>query len=225
MTSGSFIERLDAAVRSNAMLSHPFYQMWSEGKLDRAILAEYAKQYYAHVRAFPTYVSATHANCDDITVRRMLLENLMEEERGDENHPELWMRFAEGLGVAREDVRAAELLDHTKESVARFKAITRRDDHIEGVAALYAYESQIPEVSRTKREGLKAFYGMDDERAVSFFRVHEQADIIHQTVEREVLAATCVTPEQQERAIAAAEQASKALWHFLDGVQLAYCAK
>ncbi len=205
------------------MLSHPFYKMWSEGTLDRAILGEYAKQYYAHVRAFPTYVSATHANCDDIAIRQMLLENLLEEERGDENHPELWMRFAEALGVDRNDVRGAELLAHTHESVATMKDITRSGNVIDGLAALYAYESQIPDVSRAKREGLKAFYDLDSERGVAFFRVHEQADIIHQTVEREVLTALCVTPELQERAIAAADKAAQALWHFLDGVQNAYC--
>ena len=30
----------------------------------------------------------------------MLLDNLIDEEKGSENHPELWMRFAEGMGIA-----------------------------------------------------------------------------------------------------------------------------
>jgi pyrroloquinoline quinone (PQQ) biosynthesis protein C len=33
-----------------------------------------------------------------------LLENLIKEERGAENYPELWLRFAETLGIARETV-------------------------------------------------------------------------------------------------------------------------
>ena len=36
--------------------------------------------------------------------RQLLLENLNEEEKGKENHPELWMRFAEGMGNSRNDV-------------------------------------------------------------------------------------------------------------------------
>ena len=57
----------------------------------------------------------------------------------------------------------------------------------EGLAALYAYESQIPEVSKTKREGLAAFYGIADEDATRFFSVHEEADVWHRQVEREAL--------------------------------------
>src|ERR1700704_3949007 len=170
LDSKQFETQLRNAVMQYSMLKHPFYVAWSEGKLSKAILAEYAKQYYAHVRAFPTYVSGVHSHCEDLSVRQELLENLIEEERGAENHPELWLRFAEGLGVAREDVRTAELLDATKDSVRRLRSLTQSEDYREGLAALLAYESQIPDVAQTKREGLKSFYGVDDERAVSFFR-------------------------------------------------------
>ena len=87
------------------LLKHPFYQAWSMGKLTVEDLQVYARQYYAHVNAFPRYVSATHANCDHLPSRQVLLDNLMDEERGPENHPELWLRFVEGLG---DDRKAAE---------------------------------------------------------------------------------------------------------------------
>ena len=57
-TNSQFESDLLAAVMHHSMLKHPFYVAWSEGKLSREVLQEYAKQYYAHVRAFPTYVSA-----------------------------------------------------------------------------------------------------------------------------------------------------------------------
>jgi pyrroloquinoline-quinone synthase len=204
------------------MLKHPFYQAWSEGKLSKAVLAEYAKQYYAHVRAFPAYVSAVHSRCEDVETRQILLENLIEEERGNENHPELWLRFAESLGVARDDVKNAELLDSTRASVASLKTLTQLPDYREGLAALLGYESQIPEVAQTKREGLKEFYGVDDERAVSFFRVHESVDLLHQQTELQILKDQCVTADDRERAIEASRDAAKALWSFLDGVTAAY---
>ena len=119
--------------------------------------------------------------------RQLLLENLNDEEKGEENHPELWMRFAEGLGLGRAEVEAAELLPETKASVATIKSLTEDPDCLSGIAALYAYESQIPEVAGTKREGLKAFYGIDDARTVSFFTVHEQADLVHRRLERDIL--------------------------------------
>lgn len=218
----AFLSELDQVISRYAMLSHPFYKCWNEGKLSRNTLAEYAKQYYAHVRAFPTYVSATHSNCDDVATRQMLLENLIEEERGAENHPELWLRFAEGLGASRDDVKNAELLGTTTESVEAFKQITRSENYIDGVAALYAYESQIPEVALSKREGLKNFYGIEDDRSVSFFRVHEEADLDHRQMERSILSRYAGSVEARERVLKAAESGAKALWHFLDGVYAAY---
>jgi pyrroloquinoline-quinone synthase len=224
LTSSTFETDLLAAVMQHSMLKHPFYVAWSEGKLSKEVLQEYAKQYYAHVRAFPTYVSAVHSHCDDLETRQLLLENLVEEEQGAENHPELWLRFAESLGVTREDVKNAELLPKTKESVARLKQLTQSADYREGLAALYAYESQIPEVAQTKRAGLKEFYGIDDERSVSFFRVHESIDLLHQEVEQRILAKACATPADKERVTAAASAGAEALWSFLDGVHEAYLA-
>jgi pyrroloquinoline-quinone synthase len=217
-----FEDNLRDAVKEYSMLKHPFYVAWTEGKLSKSVLAAYARQYYAHVRAFPTYVSGVHSRCDEVSIRQQLLENLIEEERGEENHPELWLRFAEALGVIREDVRAAELLPSTKESVRSFQSLTQSADYREGLAALLAYESQIPEVAQTKREGLKSFYGIEDERAVAFFRVHESIDILHQQVEMQILEEQCQSPADQERAIASARNAAKALWSFLDGVYAAY---
>ena len=224
LTSSAFESDLLAAVMEHSMLKHPFYVAWSEGKLSKSVLQEYAKQYYAHVRAFPTYVSAVHSHCDDLETRQLLLENLVEEEQGAENHPELWLRFAESLGVTREEVQNAELLPRTKESVARLKQLTQSADYREGLAALYAYESQIPEVAQTKRAGLKEFYGIDDERGVSFFRVHESIDLLHKEVEQRLLAQACTTPADKERATAAASAGAEALWSFLDGVHEAYLA-
>ena len=222
LDSSHFENNLLVAIMEYSMLKHPFYVAWTDGKLSRAVLKEYAKQYYSHVRAFPTYVSGVHSHCEDFSIRQELLENLIEEERGDGNHPELWLRFAEGLGVAREDVRAADLLPSTIESVRRLQSLTQSEDYREGLAALLAYESQIPAVAQTKREGLKSFYGLADERAVSFFRVHESIDLLHQQVEMQILKERCHTPEAQGRAITAARDAAKALWGFLDGVTAAY---
>lgn len=215
-------QRIDEAIGEYAMLRHPFYQLWSEGKLSDTTLAEYAKQYYAHVSAFPTYVSAVHSRCGSLPVRQLLLENLIEEERGEDNHPELWLRFAEGLGVSRDQVRTAELLPSTRESVERLKSLTSNADYRLGVAALYAYESQIPEVAKTKRVGLKQFYGIDNARTVSFFTVHESADLVHRQIEMKIMSDGCDNDQACDETVAAAQQGAKALWDFLSGVHAAY---
>ena len=163
-----FLDRIDAAVAQHALLDHPFYQLWNRGELPREALDEYSRQYYAHVRAFPTYVSAVHSRCNAISVRQLLLDNLIEEEQGPDNHPELWLRFAEGLGVSRESAQEAEPLDSTRDSVTVLRNLCDGADYRNGVAALYAYESQVPDVSRTKREGLAKYYALDDHARWNF---------------------------------------------------------
>ena len=218
MTNSEFLQKLDETIEHHSLLKHPFYQLWNKGELTRESLAEYAKQYYAHVKAFPTYLSGVHSHCEDSSVRQLLLENLMDEEHGEENHPELWKRFAEGLGVDRDDVESAELLSETRESVNTLKQLTQSEDFIDGVAALYAYESQVPEIAKTKREGLTKFYGIEDSRTVSYFNVHETADVEHSDAERGIITKFCDTEETQNRALDSAEKSAKAMWTFLDGV-------
>ena len=225
MTTEEFLRQLDEIVSERHMLQHPFYIMWNEGALTIDMLREYAKEYYHQVHAFPTYVSATHANCEDMEVRQMLLENLIEEEHGPDNHPELWVRFAGALGVTREEIAARKYLPATRASVRILKELARRNNPSEGLAALYAYESQIPEISTTKIEGLKNRYNLDTKDALEFFAVHEHADEIHRTVTREALVRMCQTDEQKQAALDSAREAADAFNLLLDGVYNTWCAE
>lgn len=218
MTRDEFLIALDALIAEKHLLNHPFYKLWTEGRLTREHLREYAISYYPHVAAFPTYVSGVHSGCDDAGLRRELLENLIEEERGEANHPALWRRFAAALGAAESDLASAPRTPEVADAIAEFRRTTREGATAEGLAALYAYESQIPEVSRSKREGLAAFYGITDADATRFFTVHETADVWHREVEREALGRVADTPEERARALEAARRCCDALNRALDGV-------
>jgi pyrroloquinoline-quinone synthase len=213
MTREEFLSALDALIAEKHLLKHPFYQLWSQGRLTTENLREYAISYYPHVAAFPTYVSGVHSGCEDAALRQELLENLIEEERGTENHPALWRRFA-----ASTDLSSAPRTPEVAEAIAEFRRSSREGSTAEGLAALYAYESQIPEVSKTKREGLEAFYGIVDEDATRFFSVHEKADVWHRQVEREALGRVADTPEARAKALEAARRCCDALNRALDGV-------
>ena len=141
------------------LLKHPFYQVyWNEGKLTREIIKDYAEQYYQHVKAFPRYISATHSICEDIEKRRILLENLQDEENKDGDHPKLWKNFAKSLG-ADESIENVKLDWFTKDMIENF-FVQARKSYAEGLASLYTYERQIPEIAETKIQGLKKFYGV-----------------------------------------------------------------
>ena len=218
MTRDEFLETLDCLVEKKHLLRHPFYLLWNEGKLTREHLREYAISYYPHVAAFPRYVSAVHAGSPDPALRQELLENLIEEERGEQNHPALWRRFAAAVGAREEDLSATPRTPEVADLVGSFLETTRSGSVAEGLAALYAYESQIPEISKTKREGLAAFYGITDPEAVRFFSVHETADVWHRQVEREALGRVADTDAEREKALSAAQRCLDALNRALDGV-------
>ncbi len=96
---------IDSKVAERAMLKHPFYQAWTEGRLSLDTLRFYARQYFHHVEAFPRAVSAVHSACPDRDGRRMLAENLAEEEgieAGKQDHATLWLMFAGGLGESED---------------------------------------------------------------------------------------------------------------------------
>jgi len=211
--------RIDEKVAKRAMLSHPFYQAWTEGRLPLDTLRAYARQYFHHVEAFPRAVSAVHSACPDRDGRRMLAENLTEEEgveAGKQDHANLWLMFAVGLGESEDGIRAQGLNPETEALIGTFRTLSRRS-YASGLGALYAYESQFPAVATAKIDGLIDRYGISDEPTLRFFRVHQDADVEHSAVCRALL--DRLPADEREEAIAAGEELAGALWNFLSGVE------
>lgn len=210
---------IDLRVADRAMLQHPFYQAWTEGRLPLDTLRDYARQYFHHVEAFPRAVSAVHSVCPDREGRRMLAENLAEEEgveAGKQDHASLWLMFACGLGESEEAIRAQPLNPETQALIDTFRKLSRRS-YASGLGALYAYESQFPAVAAAKIEGLIERYGIEEEETLRFFKVHVSADVEHSAVCRALL--DRLPGGEREEAIAAGEELAGALWNFLSGVE------
>ena len=220
MTEVTVSAAIDGRVAERAMLSHPFYQAWTVGRLPLDTLRAYARQYFHHVEAFPRAVSAVHSACPDRDGRRMLAENLAEEEgleTGKQDHASLWLMFACGLGETEQAVRAQALNPETRALVNTFRKLSLQS-YAAGLGALYAYESQFPAVAAAKIDGLVERYGIDDEETLRFFRVHESADVEHSSVCRALL--DRLPESAQAEAIAAGEELAEALWNFLSGVEV-----
>ncbi len=171
------VKRIDQEIERRSLLKHPFYQMWSEGKLDIESLQGYAKEYFHLVKAVPKMVEriAVQSNNDDI------LSNLQEERE----HIEPWVKFANALGVKRRELEQYEVSQKTRDSVNKLLDLTSVFD--EGIAAMYAYEAEIPKISRTKLDGLAKYYNITDEDATEYQRIHESVDVKHATVWRNIL--------------------------------------
>jgi pyrroloquinoline-quinone synthase len=212
-----FQSALDARVTAYELLSHPFYQAWSEGKLSREHLRTYAKEYFHHVAAFPTFLSALHSRLADGALRRAVLRNLAEEEVEGRAHSDMWLDFAEGFGLCPEEVRRSQPSVAIRCLIGRFYRSACEDSPAEVLAALYAYESQVPRISGEKARGLLRFYGADA-RTCGYFALHTYADIRHSQIWREELCH--LVAHDCKPAALALESAGRAacwLWQALDG--------
>src|SRR5476649_283717 len=123
MTANEFLEQLDSRIAKYDLLSHPFYKAWSAGELTRDDLREYARDYYCHVEAFPTYLAELAMRLDDGDVRRTVLANIQDELGHDTAapapaHSQLWLDFAEGMGALR-DLRGDAAAPEVKHWTAR----------------------------------------------------------------------------------------------------------
>ena len=211
-----FSKELNKKLDRYHLLTHPFYQVfWNEGKLTREIIKDYAEQYYKHVKAFPRYISATHSICDDIEKRKILLENLNDEENADGDHPKLWKNFAAAVGADKEKIDSIEPDWFTKDMIENFFS-QARSSYAEGLASLYTYERQIPEIAETKIQGLKKFYGVNSKEGLEFFEAHKSADVVHRAECEKLL--DSLSKEEQDKAEKASVMTARYLWNFLSGI-------
>jgi pyrroloquinoline-quinone synthase len=211
------LDIIDDDIAEKHLLKHPFYLAWTRGELSKEALMDYARQYYHHLAAFPTYLSAVHAKCDDQPTRKQLLSNLIDEEAGSPNHPELWIKFAQGLGIEHVDLAKTDKQPATKNLIDTFRSVCRNESTAEGLAALYAYESQIPAICESKIEGLKRYYGFSDSEHYRYFSVHIEADREHSAAEREMLG-ELIGDHNIDKIRASVQRVLDALWQMLSGV-------
>ena len=208
------MNRIDEEIEKQSLLKHPFYVMWSEGKLTAESLAGYSREYFQLVKAVPGLVSNI-ATLAAPSQEGQIRENLAEEME----HIEPWIRFAGSLGVSRAEIESHRAGPLTMKSVEDLNALTTSSFE-EGVAAMYAYEKQLPQISRSKIEGLTRRYGMKAGDATKYFELHEEADVRHAAVWAAFLARSTASEDSILRAVRDSLKAQNAI---LDSVMASYC--
>jgi pyrroloquinoline-quinone synthase len=225
MTAKEFFQQLDARIAKYDLQCHPFYKAWAAGELTREDLQEYAREYYHHVEAFPTYLAELGVRLEEGELRRAVLANMSDEKGGEDvygepslAHSEWWLDFAEGMG-ARRNLGGRVPLPAINLLVSLFHRMALQGTPEEALAAFYAYESQVPRVAQEKARGLEQMYGADG-KTRGYFTLHATADIYHSRVWRQQLARRLESnPQAAEKALESGDAAAKALWNALDGIE------
>ena len=168
----NIIKRIDEMIEERSLLKHPFYQMWSDGKLTQESLAGYSKEYFQLVKAVPFFMTPIIEKAPDSVVSE-LIANQQEES----DHVKPWINFAGELGVSEDELTTYTGLTKTRKAVSDLNELMNTFEG--GACAMYAFEKEIPKISQTKLDGLAEFYGMTSNEATEYFKLHTEADIRH----------------------------------------------
>ena len=209
------IERIDYEIEKHSLLKHVFYQMWSEGKLTINHLQGYSKEYFQLVKVVPKFVENIFNVIEDPSLKRAVGQNLKEESE----HIEPWIMFSTAMGVQRNDLASYKGENETNMAVSTLSQLTERSLE-EAVAAMYAYEKELPKISKSKIDGLKRFYGLQSNEATKYLEIHEEVDLRHSEVWKNIL--KTIPEEKQECALNAAISSLEAQNKLLDSVHKNY---
>lgn len=209
---------IESAVAARSLLQHPFYQAWSAGALTKEQLAGYAKEYYWAARHVPAVMAGIQKSTPrDLSKKlRDVIKHQSKEER---EHVLLWERFARSLGISQRELRAYKPTKTVRDAVASLVSFGKLG-FVQGVAAMHAFECELPAISKTKSEGLKKFYSLKSRDAQVYFKEHLKEER-HLKLWRTFLAS--VAPTQRMKALATAKKTVAAQNRILDGVIERYC--
>ncbi len=212
----TLVERIDAEIERRSLLKHPFYKAWSEGKLDLGELKGYSMEYFQLVKLVPTMVENIRSKTKDSHRSGEISQSLREETE----HIAPWVQFARSLGVGEDELRNYAGDASARVAVSEMSSITELSFE-EGVAAMYAYEKELPKISRSKIDGLKKFYGLSSHDATHYFEIHEVADVKHAELWRSIL--NKISNERVESVLGASRRSLEAQNKLLDAVMEKYC--
>jgi len=168
----NIIKKIDEMIEERSLLKHPFYQMWSDGKLTQESLAGYSKEYFQLVKAVPLFMTPIIEKAQDSVVSE-LISNQQEES----DHIKPWINFAGELGIYEDELVSYSGTSKTRKAVSDLNELMNTYEG--GACAMYVFEKEIPKISQTKLDGLKEFYGLTNDEATEYFKLHTEADIRH----------------------------------------------
>jgi pyrroloquinoline-quinone synthase len=209
----NIIQKIDEMLEERSLLKHPFYQMWSDGKLTKESLAGYSKEYFQLVKAVPAFMTPIIEKAPD-TVVGELVENQQEES----DHIKPWIAFAGELGISEDELISYSGTTKTQKAVSDLNQLMVTFDG--GASAMYAFEKEIPKISQTKLDGLAEFYGMASNEATEYFKLHTEADIRHAASWRNILEKSSI---DYDKLVEIADKSISAQNLLLDSCYEEYC--
>jgi pyrroloquinoline-quinone synthase len=224
----ALIADLEKVLRQRHPKPHPIRQLLLSGRLSKSQLQGWAKNQFHEFRNIHRFFGIRYQKCPIPELRRSLLENMVEEEGEDlfggkyPSHRDLWVRFAEGLGVAREDILDYEPLPGIRAALEMYVSLVQQSHWAVAIGTGLVFEGGGPRRMREEREALEKYYSWIPSSSLDFFRAHEYHDQGHGDKVTEVIKRHCMEIRLQHEMREAVKQRADIMWLQNDCIYAAF---
>jgi pyrroloquinoline-quinone synthase len=212
------IADLDQVLQQRHPRVHPIRQLLLSGRLTKEQLQWWVRNQFHEFRNIHRFFGVRYQKCPVPELRRMLLENMVEEEGEDlfggkyPSHPELWVRFAEGLGIPRDDIVNYEPLPGIRAALEMYVSLVQQSHWAVAIGTGLVFEGGGPKRMREERRALEKYYSWIPSEALDFFRAHEYHDEGHGNMVIDVIKRYCMTSQLQAEMREAVRQRADIMW-------------
>jgi pyrroloquinoline-quinone synthase len=197
---------------------HPVRQLLLTGRLTKEHLQGWARNLFHEFRNIHRFFGVRYQKCPIPELRRMLIENMIEEEGEDmigrthPSHAELWVRFGEGISIARDDMLRYEPLPGIRAALEMYVSLVQQSHWAVAIGTGLVFEGGGPKRMKEEREALEHYYAWIPPRALDFFRVHEYHDEGHGDFCVDVIRKHCMEDHLQNEMREAVKNRSDIMW-------------
>jgi pyrroloquinoline-quinone synthase len=218
---------------------HWAWPAFSDGTATLDQLKRHFQQEYAvYVRDFPILLARIHGRNPPPSVRRMLAENIYEEDTGGlslgKSHPELFLQMMAGLGFAAEMFEDIKLLPGARTYRAWLEEASGHRDWVVGAAVMTVFvegsikdRKEIDEPSKPKtaeeieaivqQHPLVRHYGLPTD-AMDLIRSHQMVEAGHRHDAYDMVVNHAKTRAQQETVLRYLNKSLRLWTAYRDGV-------
>ena len=212
------ISDLQETMRKRYPRPHPVRQLLLTGRLTREQLHGWIKNQFHEFRNIHRFFGVRYQKCPIPELRRELLENMVEEEGEDlfggkyPSHAELWVRFAEGAGIQREEIVNYEALPGIRAALEMYVQLVQQCHWAVAIGTGLVFEGGGPKRMGEEREALEKHYTWIPSGALDFFRAHEYHDVGHGNTVVDVIKKYCMEKHLQDEMRYAVKSRSDIMW-------------
>ena len=204
LSADEFVDQLKQEIAGfhKLRINHPFVKAVREGTASMDHLRTWAVQDYQFRAAVPRIALLRYVACSDPEFAPKLFEVAEEETRGllpgASGHPDMFVEFAEAIGLTRADLENAALLPATAAHLYFAELVIHTHPWFVVMAAQVGAEGTFGPAAAALGKGFMESYGMTPE-SVRFFTVHVEADEEHGTLAEDIGRRYLTAPALQQQ--------------------------